>query len=100
MGEARTKEEQYAAAKTLRDADAYAARLEREIDKIAEAPVRGTLRITGVTCRDGVYFDGKKTLQAKEGALLEIHQQGVLAQMSGRARLLIPFANVLWMQVE
>lgn len=57
------------------------------------------MKLTEVTCREAVYHDGKKSLTTKDAAL-ELHPSGVLIQVKGRIRILVPFSNVLWVGVE
>ena len=55
-------------------------------------------KILSATFRDGVHFDGKRTWNSKETPM-EAQPQGLLI-LANNKKLLVPWSNVIWMQVE
>src|SRR5947208_1784873 len=57
-------------------------------------------RILGVSFRDAVFFDGKKSLDVKvDKVLIDFHSAGVKVKGVHRT-VIVPLANCLWIQVD
>lgn len=63
---------------------------------MAESPK--AQKILTATFRDGVHFDGKKTWQNSETPM-ESTPAGISILTRGK-KLLVPWSNVIWVQVE
>lgn len=57
-------------------------------------------KILSVRVREPVYHDGQKTISAKACTRCEFHPAGVQLAMKDRAHIIIPFSNILWIEVD
>lgn len=56
-------------------------------------------KVSSVTFRHGVSFNGKKTWDARD-AEIKLHPTGVILYAKPYGKMLVPYSNVLWMSVE
>lgn len=57
-------------------------------------------KVLSVRVRDSVYHGGHQTIAAKDCSKMEFHPAGVLLALKGKGTIVVPFSNILWVEVD